>query len=402
MKQDIKVTEDGLSLAVDKNVSVRGSNALPESAKIVNDPLYKAITFEMELAPYELKDWMRSDVDGDAGKTAIISPELIRAKRAIQAALCEADAEVMRFAVNREWKAAKQNLQTVKGKECGSTEESIMTIQPAKTKFEAIDAEMRRIGTPKYAKTTKALRNYAAAVLAYAEKLSETEKDRTAREAVIDLESRLMPKVDNLYMGVPGRMDPLSRIQLKQSFDPIARLKELEKHLHGRSLYIDQDQENRIQGVANNAIFQNILNRPDDLPKDGAVFFMKAQRMVRVPNGNSPLMIDVSRMSLGLGKEGSGLFRFIGQEHEIDGAAIIKLKLKNGKPIPLKGSDPSNPKYAKEVAELVGNVPEWIKIGMTFGEVMKRFGEASSGNAGHVANVAHAAVSHAAAVVAPS
>ena len=100
--------------------------------------------------------------------------------------------------------------------------------------------------------------------------------------------------------------------------------------------------------------------------------------MVRAQNSSTPLMIDVSRMPLGLGKEGSGLFRFIGQEHEIDGAAVIKLKLKNGKPIPLKGSDPSNPKFAKEVAELIGNVPEWLRVGMTFGEVMKKFSESQN------------------------
>jgi hypothetical protein len=376
MKQDVNVTNNGMgSLAPDKGASMLtmkpGENLITNAAAMIfNDPLFKALTAELVLEPSEIKDWMRSDLDTDGAK--LISPELIRAKRGIQAALAEADVEVAKFAINREWKAAKQNLQNLRS--CGDSSEAF---EEAQTVFGALDGESRRIGMPKYARTTKALRNYAASVLNYVEKLGEFERNKTAHEAVVDLETRLMPKVDNIYMGVPGKMEALARVQLKQPFDSVARLKELEIHLDGRSLHIDMDQEARVQGVANNAIFQTVFSRAGELPPDGAIFFLKAGQMVRVPNGSTPLMIDVSRLPLGLGKEGAGLFRFIGQEAEIDGAAVIKLKLKNGKPIPLKGSDPSNPKYAKEVAETIGVAPEWLRPGMTFGEVMKRCSDAA-------------------------
>ena len=369
-----------IGIAIDPSVCMLGMRPADESGqtdsgtRVSNDPLYKALCSEL-LAPSAIKDWMKSDVDGDSGRTAIISPEQIRAKRGVQLALAEADSEVMRFAVNREWKIAKQNFHTAKSRSYGSDSSADALTEDAKAKYLALDTEVRKLGMPKYARTTKALRNYAAAIMTYASKLSEVESDRIKRDAVIDLESRLMPKVDNLYMGVPGRMDALSRIQLKQPFDAHARLIELEKHLDGRSSHIDFDQETRIQSVARNPIFENILARTTDLPKDGAVFFTKNGAMARGQNGSTPIMIDVCRMSLGSGKEGSGLFRFIGQEAEIDGAVVIKLKLKNGMPIPLKGSDPANPKYAKEICELIGNTPEWMKVGMTFGEVMKRFTE---------------------------
>jgi hypothetical protein len=152
-------------------------------------------------------------------------------------------------------------------------------------------------------------------------------------------------------------------------------LQVLERHLGERSSLIDNDQESRIQNVANNLIFKEVLQRAGEFPRDGAIFFLKSEQLVKGTNGSVALMIDVPRLSKGLGKEGAGLFRFIGMEKEIDGAVVIKLKLKNGMPIPLKGSDPANPKYAKEVCELIGIAPEWLKVGMTFGEVVKRFAQ---------------------------
>jgi len=373
MKQDINTPTDGIgSFTADQGVPVLGLKSNDEyastvGANVVSDPLFKAL----ELAPYEgLKDWLKTDLRDHTARAAVISPEMIRAKRAVEAALAEAELEIARFAANREVKSARQNLQALK-----MTEGDSQSVKEASTKLASLESEARKLGIPKYAKTTKALRNFADAVLTYCSKLQSSEREQIAQNTVLELEGNMMPRVDNIYMGVPGRLEPLARIQLKQPFDALARLADLERHLNSRSQFIDQDQEARVQSVATNPIFQNILGRPDDLPHDGAVFFIKEGRMVRAQNSSTPIMIDVSRMNLGLGKEGSGLFRFIGQEHEIDGAAIIKLKLKNGKPIPLKGSDPSNPKFAKEVAELVGNVPEWLKVGMTFGEVMKKFTE---------------------------
>ncbi|HEY9720275.1 MAG TPA: hypothetical protein V6C69_22535 [Trichormus sp.] len=333
----------------------------------------------------DLTDWIGTDLKTDSARAENLSPDQLRAKRAIEAAIEEAELETGRFALNREWKIAKQNLQTVRAKEFATSAECAAAVDEAKATLAAADEELRKLGSPKYAKTTKALRNYANAVLDLAEKSSEGERQDIARKAVIDLESRLMPKVDNIYMGVNGRMEGLARIQLKQPFDAIARLHALERHLHSRSLHIDMDQEARVQSVANNPTVRGMLERGHELPKDGAIFFLRGSNMVRAGGSSIPIMIDVPRLALGLGKEGAGLFRFIGQETEIDGAVVIRLKLKNGKPIPLKGSDPANPKYAKEVCELVGASPEWLKVGMTFGEVVKRFGlarqESSSENA---------------------
>jgi hypothetical protein len=307
--------------------------------------------------------------------TVPVSPELIRSRRAVEIALSESEAEVARFVLNREWKVTKQALQNARM--AGDSEQAARAIEEAKVKYEKCDHEMRRIGMPRYAKTTKALRNYAYAVVEYVARLPQSEAETLMHHAVLEMEQRLMPKVDNLYMGVVGRMDPLVRINLKQPFDARARLKVLERHLNERSQHIDNDQEARIKSVASNPIFQQVLERAEEFPRDGAIFFLKDGQMIKGTSGNVPLMIDVPRLSLGLGKEGAGLFRFIGQEKEIDGAAVIKLKLKNGKPIPLKGSDPVCPKYAKEVCELIGNAPDWLKVEMTFGEVVKRFAQAN-------------------------
>jgi len=322
----------------------------------------------------DLTDWIGSDLKTEAARVEALSPELLRAQRAIDAAIEEAELETGRFAANREWKIAKQNLQSVRTKEFATSAECAAAVEEAKAKLAAADDDMKKFGSPKYARTTKALRNYANAVLDYAEKLSEGERQEFVRKAVVDLETRLMPKVDNIYMGVNGRMEGLARIQLKQPFDSVARLHALERHLHSRSLHIDMDQEARVQGVANNPIVRGVLERGHELPKDGAIFFLRSSNMVRAGGSTIPIMIDVPRLALGLGKEGAGLFRFIGQENEIDAAVVIRLKMKNGKPIPLKGSDPTNPKYAKEVCELIGAAPEWLRVGMTFGEVVKRFG----------------------------
>ncbi|HEY9772199.1 MAG TPA: hypothetical protein V6C81_00160 [Planktothrix sp.] len=303
-----------------------------------------------------------------------VSPDLIRAKRAVEIALAESEAEVTRFVLNREWKLTKQALQNARMG--GTSEDAERAIEEAKVKFEKCDHEMRRIGMPRYAKTTKALRNYAFAVLEYVAKLQPSEAENLMHHAVIEMEQRLMPRVDNLYMGVPGRMEALVRINLKQTFDARARLKTLERHLNERSLHIDNDQEARVKSVAANPIIAAVLERASEFPRDGAIFFLKGEQMIKGTTGSVPIMIDVPRLTLGLGKEGAGLFRFIGQEKEIDGACVIKLKLKNGKPIPLKGSDPACPKFAKEVCELIGTVPDWLKPEMTFGEVVKRFAQA--------------------------
>jgi hypothetical protein len=304
-----------------------------------------------------------------------VSADLIRARRAVELALSESDMEVTRFALNREWKLTKQALQSARNTDCNDYERKERAVEEARVKFEKCDHELRRIGMPRYAKATKALRNYAHSVLEYCSKLPASESEILMHHAVLELEQRLMSKVDNIYMGVPGRMEALVRIQLKQQFDARARLKVLEHHLNERSAHIDNDQETRVKNVASNPIIKLVLERAEEFPRDGAIFFLRSGEIIKGTTGNVPVMIDVPRLSLGLGKEGAGLFRFIGMEKEIDGACVIKLKLKNGKPIPLKGSDPACPKYAKEVCELIGNAPEWLKVEMTFGEVIKRFSQ---------------------------
>src|SRR5581483_7321977 len=107
MNQDINGVNKAVGgIAPQQGVSMLGlkpaDSSVPAVAKVMTDPLFRTITADMSLSPSELKDWMRSDLDSDGAK--IISPDIIRAKRAIQAALSEADSEVIKFAVNREWK----------------------------------------------------------------------------------------------------------------------------------------------------------------------------------------------------------------------------------------------------------------------------------------------------------
>lgn len=366
MNQDIKATQS--SFIVDPALGVAALKPVPEEF---------AAAAEAQLAPVRIDSY--DGLDKWLGSELKSSTHVERLKHAVEQAFRAAKESVQPFSIVRELKQAKQNLQAAKAKEFAPPDAQKDAIDESQMEIARLESMLRAIGSPKYARTVKALRNYVVAIQELVADKECDKADEVAHNAVLELESNLMPRVDNLYMGVPPKVDPLARIHLKQPFDAHARLEALRLHLDARSEAMDTDQEARVMNVANAAIFREVLGRAHELPRDGAVFFLRGGQIVRSREGGL-LMIDVPRMNLGVGKEGAGLFRFIGQEDEIDGAALIKLKLKNGKPIPLKGSDPSNPKFAKEVGELIGVTPEWLKLGMTFGEVIKRFGQARSAN----------------------
>ena len=87
---------------------------------------------------------------------------------------------------------------------------------------------------------------------------------------------------------------------------------------------------------------------------------------------NTPAFIDVAKIDRGLGPEGAGLWRFIGQENRIVGAAILQPVIKDGKLVELPGAKNRNgePTIKKEVFRTIGDVPAEVTVNMAYGHLL--------------------------------
>ena len=153
----------------------------------------------------------------------------------------------------------------------------------------------------------------------------------------------------------------------------------------------------RISVVRDNVAFKELLKQHEagELPRGGSVIFftnegtLLYQSELKVSQhstqarakdhasaekhaNNTPAFIDVAKIDRGLGPEGAGLWRFIGQENRIVGAAILQPVIKDGKLVELPGAKNRNgePTIKKEVFRTIGDVPAEVTVNMAYGHLL--------------------------------
>lgn len=322
------------------------------------------------------------EVKEPAKVEAAATPE-VQSRSQAQAALTEAQDMVRPYQLNRELKQAVAAKTDITSGKLDSTfkdpQAKERALEQAEVRIASTRTQLSDAGPQKYAQTVKGLKGYVDAVEDYLAKEPDgAKRDAFVKQAVVDLES-MMPSVDNLYKGIPGKMADLRRINVDRPFDAYKRLGDISEHLDKRIQDIDGNQDKRISRVMDNPIVQAVLEHKGELPKDGAIFFIKDGTIVEATAGNGaryPQMIDVNRLMKGVDKDGAGLYRFIGHE-DIDGAAIIEPVLdRSGKPKVLEVKN-GVPRYAKQVWGTIGDaadIPATLQPGLSFGNAIKNFG----------------------------
>lgn len=265
---------------------------------------------------------------------------------------------------------------------------------------------------PKYAQTLKRISNYAKSI----EQAYIADKDFPITEAVKKLET-LMEPIDHIWSPPPGsKAGELARPG-RHGKTAEMRLPDIQKHLEGKIEHVDGNQSRRIAPVKENPTIKSILEMFDNgqLPEGGSIIltkggdrgvFMQSELLKgggRGPAGvdavqrakhaeTTPVFIDINRLENGIGPDGAGLFRLIGHEKDINGAIIFQPVIgKDGQPVTLRGNGKGKPMVKKEVASVVGDVPEAAKPGVVYGDLLNRLrpngGKGGSGTGSQAADV---------------
>ncbi len=302
-----------------------------------------------------------------------------------------------------ELKFAQNSKRAAEGGRYLDEETRIRTIEIADTRLVKAQIASDAAGPTKYAQTVRSLRDYAVAISKHVINLSDaTERDKTARYLATDLET-MVRSVKNLEKGSSG---DLPQINLKESFDCLARLVQVRDHLEEKISRINSNQDKRLDRlVEQNSILTQLQNRLHELPSDGVIFFFNRDGLIiKAPmskpgnilvgvdrleypksklrpdgtflnqNGESVKVemtykaIDVPRWkNAGNGPNGAGIDRFAGDD--IAGAAIVRPKA-GAKPIQAN----KRVFVEKEVVGMIGHLPSDVIEGMPFKELAKRFG----------------------------
>lgn len=190
-------------------------------------------------------------------KTELAREEMIRA-------LAQAEASVKPFVLHRELKSARAELIKAPGSEI------------AQHKVAKLAQELQKIGSGKYAQTTKAIHVFATAVVNYLECESDAAvKEACLADSVKKIEN-LMCGPDNLYKGIPNKSADIPRFA-DASMGLSARLEQLEMHMREKISKMDGDQAQRIKRVESIPVLVNLLNRTSitssRFPEDAVFFF---------------------------------------------------------------------------------------------------------------------------------
>lgn len=315
----------------------------------------------------------------------------------LERAFSDAERHAMAFEhqrIQRQLEREISEIQTGK-KKFNSTSQKDLILEQMKLKKSAVDASLKDSGPPRYAQTLKKLHDVTSAI----ETLCKDEIHMMA-----DLVSRLeivMAPIDNIWSGIPGKTPDLPRpgtpTASGEAIAADARLEQIQKHLEAKINTVDGAQLQRISVVKDNVAFKEILKLHDagELPKDGSLIFFTGDGLLLYQSelkvsqrstqsrakdaasaerhaNNTPAFIDVIRLSNGLGPEGAGLWRFIGQENRIVGAAVLRPVMKDGKPVELPGArnGRGEPMVKKEVALTVGTLPPEVSLNMAYGHLL--------------------------------
>ncbi len=160
---------------------------------------------------------------------------------------------------------------------------------------------------------------------------------------------------------------------------------------------IDAKQEKRLENFATNPAIQNLLDKHTQGAlqiQSSAILFLDSGRpffridssfMPKQRPGQSlqsalehaartPEFIDLDRLTMGLGADGAGLFRFSAQIENITGCVVLSPELCDGKIVIMPGM--KHPK--RLVSAIFGEVPEEIIIGLPYSTILNRFKNVSN------------------------
>lgn len=272
-------------------------------------------------------------------------------------------------------------------------------LETAKAKKAAADQSLRDSGPPRYAQTLKKLHDVTKAIEAFCAAQTDSNKCSEAMQSSVKRLEEVMAPIDNIWNGIPGKTPDLCRPGVAEAacVSSSERLKQIQKHLEAKINTVDGAQLQRISVVKENKAFKEILSLHDagELPKDGSLIFFTSDGLLLYQSelkvsqrstqsrakdaasaqrhaANTPAFIDVVRLSQGLGPEGAGLWRFIGQENRIVGAAVLRPVFKDGKPVELPGAKNGRgePMVKKEVTMTVGEIPAEVTLNMAYGHLL--------------------------------
>lgn len=243
----------------------------------------------------------------------------------------------------------------------------------------------------KYAQTLKRISQYGRAI----EQAYIADKDFPITEAVKKLEA-LMEPIDHIWSPPPGSKGGELARPGRHGKTAEMRLPDIQKHLEGKIEHVDGNQSKRLGAIRDNPTIKEIKDMYEggQLPEGGSIIFIKGDKTVlmqadlpnkgfqnRGPQGvdaaqrarhaeTTPAFTDISRLRNGDGPDGAGLFRFIGLEKEISGAIVFQPVMKDGQPVLLRNNGKGKPMVKKEVAMTIGEVPEVVKPGVVYGDLL--------------------------------
>ncbi len=331
-----------------------------------------------------------------------ISAEALPKARAIEFAFQDAQRHSNSFDSQRALRQAERDIadiETNRKRFTGSAEREA-ALQEARNRKSEADAALKD-NSPKYAQTLKKLNDFIRAVENYARvEPNAATRDAMLRDSVRRLEELMMP-IDNIWNGIAGKTADLPRPGVKTAGDrpvwPEERLNLIQNHLEAKINTVDGAQAQRVNTVKDNATFREIFQLFDEgkLPMGGSLVFFTAEGTLLYQSelkvspkayqsrakdaasaekhaNNTPAFIDVSRLQRGHGPEGAGLWRFIGQESRIIGAAVLNPVMRDGKPVELPGARNKHgePMVKKEVVMVINTVPEGISANMAYGHML--------------------------------
>ncbi|MDZ4833169.1 MAG: hypothetical protein SGJ27_05145 [Candidatus Melainabacteria bacterium] len=332
-----------------------------------------------------------------------ISPEAAGLAKKMDATFLDAQKYAKAFEHQRSQRHAEReivDIETGKRRFTDSAEKDT-ALESARAKKAAADASLREGVPPRYAQTLKKLHDYTKAVEDYYKaEPNATSRDAMLREAVKKVED-LMSPIDNIWNGIPGKTPDLARPGIRGRSErpmwPEERLPQIQQHLDAKINTVDNAQAQRIGVVKDNLAVKEVLrlHQAGELPKDGSVIFFTnegtllyqselkvSQRSTQARAkdsasaekhaNNTPAFVDVAKIDRGLGPEGAGLWRFIGQENRIVGAAILQPVVKDGKMVELPGARSRNGEATikKEVSMTIGEIPAEVTSNMAYGHLL--------------------------------
>ncbi|MBU6450273.1 MAG: hypothetical protein KGS72_00730 [Cyanobacteria bacterium REEB67] len=243
-----------------------------------------------------------------------------------------------------------------------------------------VNAKLKEEDGVKYTRALKAVLQYARST---SKQMAETPDMRTregvTEQALADVES-MMGRLPTSYRGYKEQLPDLPEpTRSSRNGSPELRFSEVKKHLEGKVSLLDDSRAKQIaERAERQPTLAEIINRLDNsaLPSDGSIILVNHEgKYIGPDKGTSPYFIEVSRLQDGgVGADGGGLHRFEQLHDQIAGAVVLRPLYENGKPVPL-GDRFTNgkPVYKKSVEFTIGDVPEGIKPGLNFVDILRRF-----------------------------